>query len=87
MSPFLWILQIVLALLFLGIGGQRLTRPARQLRKLPWTDGYRPAAIRALGVVEIAAGLGLLLPGLLGWSPWLTPPLPPACWPSCRWRC
>ena len=28
MSIFLWILQIVLALMFLGIGTQRLTRPA-----------------------------------------------------------
>ena len=73
MSPFLWILQIVLALMFLGIGGQRLTRPARQLRKLPWTDGYPQAAIRALGGVELLAGLALLLPGLLGRAPLLTP--------------
>ena len=73
MSLFLWILQIVLALLFMGIGGQRLTRSAQQLRRLPWTDGYPPAAIRALGAVEIIAGLSLLLPGLLGWNPLLTP--------------
>ena len=31
MSLFLWILQIVLAVMFLGIGGQRLTRSASQL--------------------------------------------------------
>ncbi|MET4060822.1 hypothetical protein ABIB35_002378 [Arthrobacter sp. UYP6] len=73
MSLFLWILQIVLALMFMGIGGQRLTRSAQQLRKLPWTDGYHPAAIRALGGVELLAGLCLLLPGVLGWAPLLTP--------------
>ncbi|WP_342022819.1 DoxX family protein [Arthrobacter citreus] len=73
MSLFLWILQIVLAVLFLGIGGQRLTQPARQLRKLPWTDGYPLGLIRALGAVEVVAGLGLLLPGVLGTVPLLTP--------------
>lgn len=72
MSLFLWILQIVLAIMFMGIGGQRLTRPARHLRKLPWTDGYPVAAIRALGAVELTAGLFLLLPGFLGWTPILT---------------
>ena len=73
MSLFLWILQIVLALMFMGIGGQRLTRSSRQLGKLPWTDGYSPAAIRALGAVELLAGLTLLVPGVLGWAPLLTP--------------
>lgn len=73
MSLFLWILQIVLAVMFLGIGGQRLTRSTSQLRKLPWTDGYPPGAIRALGGVEIAAGLCLLIPGQFGWPPLLTP--------------
>lgn len=72
MSLFLWILQIVLALMFVGIGGQRLTRSAVQLRKLPWTDGYPPAAIRALGGVELLAGLCLLIPGVMGWAPLLT---------------
>ena len=73
MSLFLWILQIVLAVMFMGIGAQRLTRPARQLRRLPWTDGYPLSLIRALGAVEVVAGLCLLLPGLLGKVPLLTP--------------
>lgn len=72
MSLFLWILQIVLALMFMGIGAQRVTRSAEQLKKLPWTDGYPLAAIRTLGGVELAAGLFLLVPGLLGWTPVLT---------------
>lgn len=73
MSVFLWILQIVLALMFIGIGGLRLTRRGPALQRLPWTDDYPPAAIRTLGVVELAAGLCLLVPGLLGWAPVLTP--------------
>lgn len=73
MSVFLWILQIVLALMFIGIGGQRLVRREAQLKRLPWTDGYPPAAIRTLGVAELVAGLCLLVPGLFGWAPVLTP--------------
>lgn len=73
MSLFLWILQIVLAVMFMGIGGQRLTGSSRKLRRLPWTDGYPLGLIRALGAVEVVAGLGLLLPGLLGVAPLLTP--------------
>ena len=68
MTLFLWILQIVLALLFVGIGGLRLTRPASRLRKLPWTDGYAPGTIRALGAAELVAGVCVLAPGILGWS-------------------
>ncbi|MCC3270737.1 DoxX family protein [Arthrobacter gengyunqii] len=72
MSVFLWILQIVLALMFVGIGGLRLVSPAPRLRRLPWTDGYPLAAIRALGALELVAGLLVLVPGMLGWSPLLT---------------
>lgn len=73
MSIFLWILQIVLALMFLGIGTQRLTRPAHQLRRLPWTEGYSSAVIRVIGAVELLAGLGLLVPWMTHWLPALTP--------------
>ena len=73
MSLFLWILQIVLALMFTGIGSQRLTRSAQQLRKLPWTDGYPLSAIRALGGVELLAGVCLLVPGVMGRAALLTP--------------
>lgn len=72
MSPFLWILQIVLAVMFVGIGGVRLTGPASRLRRLPWTDGYPLAAIRALGALELLAGACLLVPGILGWPLLLT---------------
>ena len=69
----LWIPQIVLALLFIGIGAQRLTRPAQQLHKLPWTDDYPLGAIRVLGAAELLLGLCLLVPGLLEWSHFLAP--------------
>ena len=69
----LWIPQIVLALLFIGIGAQRLTRPAQQLSKLPWTDEYPLGAIRVLGAAELLLGLCLLVPGPLEWSHILIP--------------
>ncbi|MDN3481804.1 DoxX family protein [Arthrobacter sp. APC 3897] len=72
MTPFLWIPQIVLALMFVGIGGLRLTRPAPSLRRLPWTDGYSPGTIRTLGAVELIAGICILAPGILGWPSLVT---------------
>ncbi len=72
MSPFLWILQIVLALMFVGIGVLRLTGPSSRLRRLPWTDGYPLGAIRALGALELLAGVCVLVPGMLGWPLLLT---------------
>ena len=70
MTRALWIVQILLALLFLFAGGVKLVMPAAQL-----TAGTPlPAAfLRFIGVAEIAGALGLILPGLLHIRPSLTP--------------
>ena len=66
----LWILQGLLALLFLFAGGMKFVIPAADLTKgttLP------VAFLRFIGVCEVAGGLGLILPGLLRIRVGLTP--------------
>lgn len=70
MTYALWIVQVVLALLFLFAGGIKLVLPIDQMAgpiSLPGTF------LRFIGVCEVLGGLGLLLPGLLRIRPGLTP--------------
>ncbi len=70
MTRALWIVQILLALIFLFAGGAKLAMPAAQL------TGQTPLPapfLRFIGVAEIAGALGLILPGALRIRPALTP--------------
>ena len=70
MSYALWIVQGLLALLFLFAGGMKLVLPLDQLTGPVPVPGL---FLRFIGVVEVLGGLGLILPGLLGIRPGLTP--------------
>ena len=62
MNRLLWVLQGLLALLFLFAGGSKLAMSAAEL------TGQSPlpaAFLRFIGVMEILGGLGLILPGML----------------------
>lgn len=68
----LWIMQGALALLFLFTGGFKLLVPTTVLQAhlaLPLPIWF----IRAMGVVEVAGALGLILPQLTRIKPGLTP--------------
>ena len=72
MNVALWIIQILLALLFLFAGGTKLVMPIEEMTK------QMPIAVpglflRFIGVCEVLGGLGLVLPGLLKIKTWLTP--------------
>jgi hypothetical protein len=70
MNTALWIIQGLLALLFLFAGGTKLVLPIEEMTK----DIALPAAfLRFIGVAEVLGGLGLILPGLSGIRPQLTP--------------
>jgi hypothetical protein len=59
----LWIVQVVLALLFLFAGGMKLVMPVAELTKQsPLPAGF----LRFIGVCEVLGALGLILPGALG---------------------
>ena len=67
----LWIVQWLLALLFLLAGGAKLVMPVEAIAKqAPMLSG---TFLRFIGVCEVLGGLGLILPGLLRIQPGLTP--------------
>lgn len=72
MNIALWIVQIMLALLFLFAGGAKFMMPADEMAKnMPpfLSAGF----IYFIGVCEILGGLGLVLPWALKKMPGLTP--------------
>ena len=70
MTYALWIVQGLLALLFLFAGVMKFIMPIEEMTR----DIQMPAAfLRFIGVAEICGGLGLILPGLLRIRPGLTP--------------
>jgi uncharacterized membrane protein YphA (DoxX/SURF4 family) len=70
MNVVLWIIQILLALLFLFAGVTKLVLPIEEMTKQMAMPGV---FLRFLGVVEVLGGLGLILPGLFRIKTWLTP--------------
>lgn len=66
----LWVVQVLLALLFIWAGGMKLVLP---LEKLAGPVELPGLFLRFIGVAELLGGLGLILPGLLRIRPGLTP--------------
>ena len=67
----LWIVQALLAALFLLAGGLKLVMTAEQMNQGPI---HLPTLfLRFIGVCEILGALGLILPGMLGIRRGLTP--------------
>ena len=70
----LWILQVILAAMFLMSGFMKLSQPIDQLSKmLPWAAQVPEALVRFIGVAEVLGAVGLILPSLLRIQPKLTP--------------
>ena len=70
MTVALWIVQALLALLFLFTGGMKLVLPLEKMTgPLPLPGLF----LRFIGVAEVLGALGLILPGLLRIRPGLTP--------------
>jgi hypothetical protein len=70
MNILLWVLQVVLAFLYVAGGGFKALNPndpAKQIRALP------PGAWRALGVFELVGAVLLIVPTATQWMPILTP--------------
>jgi DoxX-like family len=70
MTYALWIVQGLLALIFLFAGGMKLVLPLAVLtEQMPLPDLF----VRFIGVAEVLGAIGLILPGLLRIRPGLTP--------------
>jgi DoxX-like family len=70
MTKALWVVQGLLAALFLFSGGMKLILPLEQMTGPIALPG---PFLRFIGVVEVLGALGLILPGLLRIRPELTP--------------
>lgn len=69
----LWAAQIALAFVFVSAGFVKLTTPIPQLAAMmPWTGQYSETFVRAIALVDLAGGLGILLPALTRILPRLT---------------
>ncbi len=70
MNIALWIVQALLTLIFLWASGIKLVLPIEELTKQMPMPGW---FLRFIAVCEVFGAIGLILPGLLGIRPGLTP--------------
>jgi hypothetical protein len=70
MNAALWVVQVILALLFLWAGAVKLIAPPEALEGPVPLPGW---FLRLIAVAEVAGALGLILPGVAGIRPGLTP--------------
>jgi len=70
MNIALWIVQALLALLFLFAGGMKLIMPIEEMTKQMPMPGF---FLRFIGLCEVFGGIGVIVPWLLRIRPGLTP--------------
>ncbi len=75
METALWIVQVLLAAIFLATGITKLTQPRLKMAAGPmrWAADVTDAQFRTIGLLEVVGAIGLILPTALGIAPLLTP--------------
>ncbi|MDQ6693543.1 MAG: DoxX family protein [Chloroflexota bacterium] len=74
MNIALWVVQILLALAFLGSGILKVTQPREKLAaNMKWVGSFSPQIVKLIGALEVLGALGLILPAVTGVWTWLTP--------------
>lgn len=82
MNTLLWIIAGLLAAVFLFSGGLKVMLPKDKIRAAgrigqmdaaAWTEDFSPSPIKAIGLLEVLAAIGLILPPVLGIAPVLAP--------------
>jgi hypothetical protein len=71
----LWIVQGLLALVFGASGVVKATRDRKRLLDdgITWVEDFPAWAVKAIGILEVLAAIGLVLPAVTGIAPVLTP--------------
>jgi uncharacterized membrane protein YphA (DoxX/SURF4 family) len=71
----LWILNGLLALVFLGAGLMKLARPKAALASsgMAYVEDFTSPQVKLIGTVEVIGAFGLILPLLLDIAPILSP--------------
>ena len=78
MNIVLWILQGLLAALFLMVGFMKVSQSKTAIlesagERMAWIEDVSDSNLRLIGILEILAGIGLILPQVTGILSWLTP--------------
>ncbi len=74
MNTAIWVVQILLALAFVGAGLSKLLQPYERLAaRMAYVNDFTPGAVRAIGSWEVLGAIGVVLPAWTGILPWLTP--------------
>ena len=72
MKYLLIVLQILVGLAFIASGAFKIFTPADQLaQQMAWAAAVPAFVIPIIGIIEVAGGLGLILPWLTGIQPQL----------------
>ena len=74
MNILFWIIQILLAAVFMTSGTMKTVLHKDKLAKaLEWVDDFTPERLKIIGAFEILGGLGLSLPGVYSIAEFLIP--------------
>ncbi|ALE05878.1 DoxX family protein [Arthrobacter sp. ERGS1:01] len=74
MNVALWIVQILLAVMFLATGAMKVSQPIDKLgTRMPWVNHFPVGVVRFVGIAEILGAVGVILPQLTNIAPVLTP--------------
>ena len=74
MNIAVWIIQGILALMFLMAGIMKSTQPKDKLLKsLPWVNDFSLLTVRFIGISEFLGAVGIVVPQLTGIYPILSP--------------
>jgi uncharacterized membrane protein YphA (DoxX/SURF4 family) len=77
MNIALWIVAGLLAVAYVGSGGLKVVMGKEKIASTgpaaAWVEDFRPGTVKAIGVLEVLGGLGLVLPPLVGVATDLVP--------------
>jgi hypothetical protein len=72
MNIALWIIQGLLAVMYGMAGMMKAFQTAKAKEQLPWAKDRSDGFVRFVGTSELLGALGLVLPLVTGFLPWLT---------------
>ena len=77
MNTATWIVQGLLALAMLGAGAMKLIKSRKDLlssgASMAWAEDFSDGGVKLIGVLEVGAAVGLVLPWAFQVAPALTP--------------
>ena len=72
MNIALWIVQGLLAAMYLMSGVMKTLQTSKAKEQFPWAKNRSDGFVRFVGISELLGALGLILPLITGVLPWLT---------------